>query len=267
MCFYVISMYATSPNYDERLYVWAAVASQSIEPCKKIGISSIETWAFNPYGFQAESLRSQCFRSVAIKTGDKKLCKYAVPVSRLRSWWFDGSGFSTDHCLEKIVKKQFVLNTLIPDQRSRLMSSLQYTNESIYDECEEQFSTQREATDNIVNKFYEQYDICVARKMRASGGLERKRSIFNSADKHEEFCYQRTLMHSGVKDHYLGGGSNKYPNNRRYGYCEHFCSINEFKGYCEKKDDNIPEGIYIEFLESQAHSGDLLQRLQLMPDY
>lgn len=54
------------PNTNELAYTWAAVASQSVEPCNKIGAASIKTYSFNPAKKKAKSLRSECYRSVAV---------------------------------------------------------------------------------------------------------------------------------------------------------------------------------------------------------
>lgn len=115
-------------------------------------------------------------------------------------------------------------------------------------------------------QYSEQYNTCINREKRVGGGLERQAAIYQLSDKREQFCYRRTLHLSGVKQHYFAEHSDFYPYERRYKYCEHFCSIQEFDGRCAKKDEEIPEKVVVRFLESKARFGDLVQRLQLIND-
>ena len=256
------------PNLDERAYKWAAVTSGSIEPCKKISEGAVSKYSFNPVGYKIESLRSQCFREVAMATRNKELCDFAVPVSRLRALLYDGSKYSPEDCRKKIEDKQRALPILLPGQAAKLMASLQYSDETIINECTNHFSIQRENIDEIKNRFIKRYDACVAREMQSGGGLERTRRVYEISDDRKKFCYQRELMHSGIKDHYFGKSAKSYPNDRKYGFCEDYCTLDEFKGYCQRRiDERVSEKVYIKYLESQARYGDLLQRLQLMPDY
>jgi len=252
---------------DEQAYIWAAVASQSIEPCKKIGDSSITKAAFNTAGYQVESLQSRCFRAVAILTGNEQLCEHANPVSRLRSPLLDGSKYSPKNCRENVSNKRSIYPILMPGQATHLMLSLQYSDETIFNECSTHFSTQKTNIGDLKNKYHKQYDVCIEREKRAGGGLEKNSPIHEAPEERRQFCHQRTLSLIGVKDYYFGKPADKYPNDRRYGYCENYCVINEFEGDCKKTDEQISEEIYTKFLASQARFGELLQRLQLMPNH
>lgn len=255
------------PNLDEQAYIWIAVKSKSIEPCKKIGKAAIGKAAFNPAGYQVDSLRSRCFRMVALATGKEELCEDVVPVSRLRVFWFDGSKYTPEDCREKVAKKRTTHHSIVLGNPSRLMSSLQYNDATIFQECTNRFSTKKATLDYLKNKFIKQYDTCIAREMRVGSGLERSRQVYGVSDKRREFCHQRTLLLSGTKDYYFGKRANDYPGDRRFGYCEHYCSTYELDGYCRKTDEKLPEEVYIKFLASQVRFGELFQLLELMPDY
>lgn len=268
------------PNTNELAYTWAAVASQSVEPCKKIGAASINTYSFNPANKKAVSLRSECYRSVAVTTGNEELCSYAVPVSRLRSLLWDGSGYNSELCLTQVKKKQSLSSpSLTSDLATKLMSSL-YSDDAIYQDCNHHFSTQRANNNILKNTFQKNYDQCVTRRTRSTnrmmplGGLETSRinkPSYSTGDSEPSFKTKErckdTLMRTIVKDYYFGKPANRYPRNREYAHCENYCAVIEFDGYCKKPDREIPYEIYKKFLSSQAHNGKLIHKLEQMPNY
>ena len=266
------------PNTNELAYAWAAVASQSVEPCKKIGAASINTYSFNPANKKAKSLRSDCYRSVALVTRNEDLCKYAAPVSRLRSLIFNGSAFNPELCLSQIKKHQSPSYSLTSDLVTRLMSL--YEDNEIYQDCNQHFTTQRENTNSLISTYNNKYDQCATTKKKSSnrtnslGGLESgptNKSTYDSVDIEPSFttkerCKNR-LMSTIVKDYYFGKHENKYPRNREYAHCENYCAVIEFEGYCKEPESEVSYETYKKFLSSQARNGALIKKLDKLPNY
>ena len=268
------------PNINELAYIWAAVASQSVEPCKKIGAASIKTYGFMPAMKTAISWRSECYRSVAVATHNEDLCRYVVPVSRLRSWFSNGSGYNSELCRTQVKKKQplssHVLTTILA---TRLMSSM-YSDEEIYQDCNHHFSTQRANISIMKNTFHENYDQCVKRRTKSTKNITRPRGL--EADEISTALYFRRvtepsfiteehckdlLLRTTVEDYYFGKPADRYPRDREYAHCKQYCTIVELDGYCEELGGEIPQEVYRQFLSSQARNGELIQKLEQMPNY
>jgi len=268
------------PNTNELAYTWAAVASQSVEPCKKIGAASIKTYAFNPAKNKAISWRSECYRLVAAATDNEDLCRYAAPVSRLRSWLWDGSGYNSERCITQVKKKQILSSpTLTADLATRLMSSL-YSDDKIYQDCNHHFSIQRANNSILRNTFQEKYDQCVTRRTKSTNQITRPHGLeaggINTAPyypkvtkpsfKTKEHCMD-LLLRTTVKDYYFGKPADSYPRDREYAHCERYCTVVELEGYCGELAGDIPKEVYRQFLSSQARNGTLIQKLEQMPNY
>ena len=255
------------PNYDERAYNWAAVTSKSIEPCKKISESAITKYTFNPAGYKTKSLRSLCFHGVAQATRNKELCKFAVPVSRLRVFFLDGSKQSPENCRKSIDAKQGVVANLLPGQSVQLMAKLQYSNNYILNKCVNHFSEQRLKIDDLKSELLQKYNACISNGTHVKNSLKKEQSVYNNFDNRKKICEQREHVPATIKNHYFGEADSQYYK-RRYGFCEEICIIDGFTASCQSSNNaSMSEDVYIKFLETQARYGDLLSRMKEMKNY
>ena len=217
--------------------------------------------------------------SIIIPAYNEELCKYVDPVSRLRSLFWDGSGYNSELCRIQVKNKQSASRHLGSDLTTRLMSSL-YSDDVIYEDCNNHFSTQRANKSILQNTYEKNYNQCVTRRTRVTnqnrrlGGLE-SRGI-NTAENHpkviatsfktKEQC-KDTLIRTTINEYYFGKPAARYPRYREYAHCENYCAVVEFDGYCKRPDGEIPLEVYKKFLSSQARNGKLIQKLDQMPNY
>ena len=111
------------------------------------------------------------------------------------------------------------------------------------------------------------FDTCMRREMRGRDEEAASLAIDEVPENRRRHCERKALSGVRVEDHYFGERHSTYPQERRHWYCTYYCQVVGLDGRCDSVGAELPKAKYRDFLASQARYGDLLSRLDSLPDY